>query len=625
MAEARTAHLTLTDAAGTGVYGLPIYHEKGERALKFSPRPSQPSDPQQPWRKAIHPWDGGIGQDRLGPNPDTYSWGSIDASYKGMLLGSPDLTAYTNANIATPTKAVEFNSLVFFLGWQYMFYYDPAALTITQDNDFGAGKAAVDMAVFNSELVVAMGESEKLYTRNTAGTWTQATDNTFAIALGVVNSQLWRAESTNKISNCITAPRTLTSWAPASPNQYTVGDTTYAINTIIDYNGSIYVGKGDGMYSVDPTFKFNVQTPQLKVWPHTDNCKGTFVAHGALWIPSAAGLLRIKGSSSKVLGPEVTRRPNYQYWVRGGVEFAGVIWIIATDQLGVEAARIIKMVRDQWDPNSYVYHEVLQSSNLASRFIMVTTKGTNPQIVHGYTATGIGVEILARGAGRDIDDANYRWETSSILETGHVMLGEDLSIASVIQGVEVTLIQPHANDQVTISISDDLETQSYATNFKSETAAGTAIITGQTTYATVRRSLTTPISAHVVSVKVAMTQTTGTSKQIIREIWLYGWSRPYIVDEITVAIPCDGLSLNAFGGAIGKSPEELYNLFRGWYNTSEILTIELPDYAESDTVKVLVSAVELTEQTPLAGEGEQSITRRILAVKLQRLFPLGLA
>ena len=622
MAEARTAHLTLTDAAGTGIYGLPIYHEKGERALKFSPRPSQPSDPQQPWRKAVHPWHGGIAADRL-ERANTYIVGDCDASYGNMLLRAPRAYSVTMTNGNLPSKAVEFNSLVFLLGGRYMYYYNPAAGTVTEDKDFGAGKAAIDMAVFNSELVVAMGESEKLYTRNTAGTWTQATDNTFAIALGVVNSQLWRAESTNKISNCITAPRTLTSWAPASPNQYTVGDTTYAINTIIDYNGAIYVGKGDGMYAVDPTFKFNNQTPQLKVWPHTDNCKGSFIAHGALWMPSSSGLIRIKGSSSKVLGPEKTGKPGYRFWVRGGLEFGGIIYLLVTDEAAALGTAIYKMVRDQYDPNLYTYHEWGVFDTTKGYCITVSTVGTNPQLIYGL-GNNVNYIKLGRAGGRDVDDANYEFDSSSTFESGLMQLTEDLSIPAIIQGAEILLIQPHAYDQVTLSVSDDRETQSY-TLLYSETASATAIITGQTTYAMVRRFLITPLEAQLASVKVASANTSATSKQVIREIWLFGWSRPKVVDEITVAIPCDGLSLNAFGGAIGKSPEELYNLFRGWYNTSEILTIELPDYAESDTVKVLVSAVELTEQTPIPGEGEQSITRRILAVKLQRLFPLGLA
>ena len=625
MAEARTAHLTLTDAAGTGIYGLPIYHEKGERALKFSPRPSQPSDPQQPWRVPLHPFDAGITGDGKIINPRGYGKASADATYPGKLLHPPKANSVTVTNGSNPSKAVEFNSLVFFLGGRYMHYYNPADNTVTQDKDFGVGLAAVDMAVFNSELVVAMGESEKLYTRNTAGTWTQATDNTFAIALGVVNSQLWRAESTNKISNCITAPRTLTSWAPASPNQYTVGDTTYAINTIKDYNGAIYVGKGDGMYAVDPTFKFNNQTPQLLRRPHTDNCKGSEVMQGALWVPSSAGLIRIKGTQSKVMGPEKSNRRGLRPWVRGMAEFKDAIYLLVTDEQSATNTAVWKMVRDQYDPNLYTYHELIRpSSTTKGYFLFITSVGTNPKMLHGY-GNNIFHYTMGRGGGPDIFDSNYEYAADMEIELGLVQMAEDLSIPVVVQGIEVMLLQP-AGISATLTASYRAGTDDGAyTAFRDETAAGTTTITGATVYTLKRMFAQTPVEANTIAIKLVGSITAGDTTQTIRELWLFGWSRPKVVDEITVAIPCDGLSLNAFGGAIGKSPEELYNLFRGWYNTSEILTIELPDYAESDTVKVLVSAVELTEQTPLAGEGEQSITRRILAIKLQRLFPLGLA
>ena len=143
----------------------------------------------------------------------------------------------------------------------------------TVDKDFGSGNAGVTMAVFNNQLIVGMGESVKIWQRDTSAVWTQATDSTFAIALGVVGNKLWRAESINKLSNCITAPQTLASWTPASPNQYAVGDTTYGVHTIIDYGGVPWVLKDDGAYAPDTNSQFFNQAPQMANWPHSDNGK----------------------------------------------------------------------------------------------------------------------------------------------------------------------------------------------------------------------------------------------------------------------------------------------------------------------------------------------------------------
>lgn len=626
MPDARADILSITDAS-SAVYTLPIYTESGRKGLKFTPRPYQPSDPKYPWRVPVHPFDGGVAADRLNGPPDTYTDSSdVDASNKGILVPSPLSVAVTLTNGNFPTKLVEFNSLIFILGGRYMYYYNPADNTVTEDKDFGVGKAAVDMAVFNNELVVAMGESEKIYTRNTAGTWTQATDNTFAIALGVVNSLLWRAESTNKISNCITAPRTLTSWVPASPNQYTVGSTTYAINTIIDFNGQVWVGKADGMYSATSTWLFENQTPQLVRYPHTDNCKGAFVAQGALWTPSAAGLLRVKGGTSLPFGPEKTEKPTYRFWVRGGIEFNGFIYLSVEDKAASGLNKIYKMIRDQYDPNKYTYHELI--GNLASQVsggIIVTTVATNPKLVFGHGQTSVRYAILGRGSGRDIDDGNYVFANTCSIITGLMSLSEDPNIPAIIQGAEVLCIEPHANDEIAVHISVNRETDSFAVTY-SDVSAGVAAITAQTTYGMVRRYLATPTEAQMASIKVITNNSNNSSsKRIIRGIWLFGWSRPKIVDEIEILIPNDGLTLNALGGTAGKSIDELYQKFYDWFDTSEILTVELPDYDEDVTVKCLVSGVEMTDSATLPGYNEVAQNQRVLSVKLQRMFPLGLS
>ena len=621
MPDVRPDHLSITDPS-SNYFGIPIYSENGKKALKFSARPSQPADARHPWRVAVHPWSGGLAEDRLNDNPDTYARGDVDASNEGRIVHPPKHNAVTLTNGTTPYKMVQFNSLIFILGGRYMYYYNPANNTVTEDKDFGVGKTAVDMAVFNSELVVAMGESEKLYTRNTAGTWTQAVDNTFAIALGVVGSLLWRAESTNKISNCITAPRTLTSWAPASPNQYTVGDTTWSINTIVDFNGQIWVGKADGMYAADTTWKFENQTPQLKVWPHTDNCKGSTVAQGNLFVPSSSGLLKLKNGRSINVGPEKSNRYNFRFWTRGVVEFNGVLYAIVTDEGAQAFTFICKMIRNPYEQDKYVYHEWCRLGSTTKGYaIIVTTVGTNPQLIvtHG---NDIKYVLLGRGGGIDISDTNYIVGTSLQLESGLMYLTEDLSIPAVIQGVEVLLIQPSGSSgSVTVSYSVNRENPSY-TNFEGETA-GTSAITGQTTLAMVRRYTTAPVEAQTAWVYITGTQTANNTPQVIREVWLFGWSRPKIVDEITVVIPNDGLTLNAFGGAVGKSIDQLYQQFYDWLDASTILTAELPDYDEDVTVKVLVSGVEMTELHTIPGYEETAISQRVIALTLQRLFPIG--
>ena len=332
MAANRAGGITVVDSDGTRRRFALSPTGKGGRGVAIQSRAWEPGDAQQAWRVPLHPWDAGLNSDRLS-NKRSYAKANADTSYNGLLLPPPLVTSVTMTNAILPSKAKEFDGVLFFVSGRYMYYFNPVTNAVVEDKDFGASKAAVDLEVFNSQLVVAMGESEKIYTRsigintsgtadaavsstdttltdtrlaltvnayigatvtcnsktmvvtsNTAtvftgaswsggsnpgngnawsiaGTWTQASDATYAIALGTVGARLWRAETTNRVSSCTTAPRTLTSWTPAGSSAYSVGDSTYAINTIIDYGGVAWVGKADGMYSPDPASRFSNQTP----------------------------------------------------------------------------------------------------------------------------------------------------------------------------------------------------------------------------------------------------------------------------------------------------------------------------------------------------------------------------
>lgn len=413
--------------------------DRGGVGLVIEPQPWEPGDPLRRWRIPLHPWEGGLNIDRLTNNPTTYAQANADASNKGELLFPPYVATASSGDVPNwdgAEKAVLFDGKMFFIGGRYLYYYNPATRTYTEDKDFGSGKASVDGAVFNGELVIAMGETEKIYKRSlgtntsgtadaavtstdttltdtrlsltvdgyvgatvtcnsktmvvtsntattftgsawsggsnpgngnswsVAGTWTQASDATYAIALGVVGSYLWRGESVNKVSNCASTPLTLANWIPASPNQYTVGDTTYAVNGIVEYGGIPWVGKGDGVYAPDSQGRFKNQTPQLARAPHAENTVGMFIAHGALWVPSSSGLFQVRAGRSRKKGPEITYRPNYRFWVRGGVEYGEHIYLITTDESGSYSSSIIKMTRDDHDltGNEYIYHELVTGS-----------------------------------------------------------------------------------------------------------------------------------------------------------------------------------------------------------------------------------------------------------------------
>jgi len=635
MPDNRASSIRVSD--GTFDKYLPVAHDEFKREVAISSRPYQPGDPTQPFRIAVHPWSGGLGMNRLNqPFPNTYIRLVGDSSKPGALLHAPlfkSTSLTTGGSVGTIEQYVNFGSLVFIRGnGQFLWRYDPVFDTYTLDKDFGSGKSAVDMCVFNNELIVAMGETEKIWKRasGSGGAWTQATDNTFAIALGVVGSLLFRAESVNCLSSAITAPLTLSSWAPSSPNQYTVGDTSWPIINIIDYQGATWVGKGDGMYSVDPTFEFHNQTPQIKTWPHDRNTKGAFTAHGSLWVPSIAGLLRVRVGSSLVAGPELANLQDTRWQVRGGVEFGkDIIYLSATKSTGPfsggqDVVCVIKMMRDPADIDRYTFHELAEvASSVGLSTIHVSTVGDFPNLYTSWSTRSL-VAKMGRAAGLVMEDSDYLFTLTMTMETGLIQATQDTGMVSLLEGVEVTLQQLSASNELDVEYKVN-NTGNYAYFF--QTSALDASITGQTARGTVARYTLTPVEFSVVELRITGSTAGGTNtyalRQEVYEVWLIGHNRPKNTDLLRIGFINDTVSLTSSGRASGLSIEDMYTQFRTWQNASTVLTLEVPDYDEAITSKFVVVGV-YTEDTHISPHGnERGVSGRVLRVDFARAFPAG--
>src|SRR3990167_6911590 len=469
----RSNLLKITDESGT-ISRFPMMPTgKGGQGYALQTRPWEPGDPASRWRIPLHPWKGGVNVDRLRGTP-THSKANADTSHDGMLLFPPLVNSVALTNGSAPAHAVSFDGLLFIVGGRYMYYYNAATGAATEDKDFGASKAAVAAVAFNNELIVAMGESEKIWKRSigvntsgtanaavtttnttlvdtrlaltvdayigatvtcdsktmvvtsntattftgaswsgggnpgdgdawtVAGTWTQASDATYAISLGVVDNKLHRAETKNRLSSCAGTPLTLANWTPASPNQYYVGDSTYSIHTIADYGGIPWAFNDLGAWAPDPQSRFKNQTPQLRNAPDSDNGRGAFTGFGFLWVPSVSGLFRIRPGESKKRGPEITNRPGYRFHVHGGVEWGEALYLLVSDHAAAGNTAIYKVVPDHegLTGHDYIYYEwcQLDGTDETASMIAVTSSGTNPQLVVGY-ANNLRYIKLGRGGG----------------------------------------------------------------------------------------------------------------------------------------------------------------------------------------------------------------------------------
>lgn len=704
--------LKVTDEAGA-VRFFPLAPQKGARPFTVQTKPWEPGDPTTPWRIPLHPWIGGVNVDRLGnlgsASPSgrhsTHSKANADTSNAGMLLFPPLVNSITLTNGNAPSKIVQFASKLFVLGGRYMYSIDPTNNTAALDMDFGAGNAAVDFAPFNSELIVAMGETTKIWKRqstasnatsgtadaavttgnttltdtrlalqvnawiggvvtcngktmtvtsNTAtvftgaswsggsnpgngnawsatGFWTQATDATYAIALGVVDYRLWRAETTNRLSNCSGTPLTLANWTPASPNQYYAGDATWPVVTIVDFGGIPWVGTGIGMFAPDPQSRFKNQTPQLRNAPDSSNCVGAFVAQGALWVPSPSGLFRVIPGQSKKRGPETTNRPGYRFHVRGGVEYGDFIYLLVTDDAAVGYTAIYKMARDYegYSGRDYRFYEwaQLDGTTATGRCIAVTTVGTNPELFAPY-GNNMRWIALGRGGGRDIDDPNYNFGLAMSLETGVMLPGPDMAVLSTLTGVDTVLDYSRAGESLTVAYAMDRlkDSDSFTSLLTTAEGGGTAPIATTTNYQKVTRYAAANVAGQFLEVQFTgtLTSAAGTTRPVIREAWAFGYSHPATTDVVELVIIAENTAMvNGLRTGIGRV--ECGRLWRDWKNRGIELTVDLEGYDRLHTTRFVVGDVQEVSQDARPGQygGLDTDETALVNVRLIRVDHAG--
>ena len=645
--------LTLTN--GNETYSFVIAPNDAGKLVTIATKSWEPDDGQIYWRVALHPWSAGLSRNRITPTIGldgrlraaqglTYAKANADASYPEFLtappkfndLGSPITINYYNtasqltfggtyyggrtyAGAGSVSSDINrayrnFNGKAYFAGGQYLYSVD-ASMNFATVKDFGAGKVVYDIEVFNNELVIAMGESEKIWTMDIDETFPQASDNTFAIALGRVGENLWRGHDTNQISNCITAPLTLSSWVPADPNEYVAGDETWSITDILDVGGAAAVVRPDGVFFPDDQSVFHNQTPQLADYPHPDNGKGAFMAWGVLFVPSASGLLQVTYGNSTPVGPELSGRPDFRFWVRAGVEWNGAVYLVCEDVAAESPSFICKMLPQSGARGPYTYHEYLRFSNVEENHVLlVYTTPTNPVMITS-NSSGLHYWKMGRGSGPDIDDSNYEFGTVYELETGEFIASEDRAVIVDLVGVKVIAKQPADG---TIQISYDLDRSGQWTPmYTGQHNDGVAAIADSGVFS---RTVFAPpnTKGHLPNIRINGTlpnNTLGTDRPEIYEVWAFGSAHPESIEIIELGI------VNDRGARVSGSHQPRVSNTLDLLHDLQDLTLQarIPGYSERKPVYVRILGIEDISVDWLR-EGERDIPVSVTKVTFARVL-----
>lgn len=183
-------------------------------------------------------------------------------------------------------------------------------------------------------LALANDQSMQTWSGLTGNIWDTTTFAGFsATKLGTYNNLLVFAHDRNALNvyDGVTAP--------SATKSIEVGTATFEIRNMVAWDGSLWVGKDDGLYQVTIPAGFPttgsmtcVKVVDLLDVADSTNFAMMLVHHGDLFFTCNNGILRY--TSSKILTPvapdtALDQAPNQRVVFRAGVSALGALWVIA--------------------------------------------------------------------------------------------------------------------------------------------------------------------------------------------------------------------------------------------------------------------------------------------------------
>lgn len=148
--------------------------------------------------------------------------------------------------------------------------------------------------------VGALGTAAVWQQLETPDTWTAGPAGEEAIAFRVWRNELVRA-NVNVIAKCATTPTTGGNWGA----EYEIGDSGFSITDMV-VNGSIlFVGKTNGLYSIDESLQVRNELPDLEAVVDDNNFLGMESAQGEVLCPHKNGLIRYTPGAYAFAGAEL--------------------------------------------------------------------------------------------------------------------------------------------------------------------------------------------------------------------------------------------------------------------------------------------------------------------------------
>jgi hypothetical protein len=380
-------------------------------------------------------WRGGMGQKNKFTINDMFSGGqNIDTREPNMAFLGPKINVVgALADTAIVSEFFNEREYVASATKVYKLSVDNTTwvlvLTIT-------GDTIECMGQYDGKIFVGLTAGKYWYsTTGESGAWTQCTLN-FAVAHCFCVAPPF--SGTKDIFVLATRPNIVrTSLSPLNAGTgwvdppYYIGDENSDITSVFVLNGTLFIGKEDGLYSLGtdgrpvalmPEFKQKRDTTNFKFWTHWQS-----VFYGSL----AGDIVEIIGGSGSLfsvdyMGP-LERSPE--------LAMIGSVKGLAADDknvyalLLVSSEYIIYTGRERHDDKFGLRWEwvpyISLSTNACSAIKVMQRDGENPKLWFGY-GTDMANIVLSRSPNYPLGDSNYRFCPQGYLSTSYFDANYDI-------------------------------------------------------------------------------------------------------------------------------------------------------------------------------------------------------
>jgi len=462
----------------------------------------------------------------------------VDARFPEMLIPGPYVTVVSTGLSENVTRFAEIGGKLLFLAGRYVKEF-ASNDGINAERDLTAGKAGVDMEVFNDCLYVGMafGAGDFIHKRTAAGAWSQDND-VQAGYMTVAKDRLCAQVSVRKVSwvQGDDDPMDLTKWG----GSYTVGESTSAITTLGALEDLLYIGKQDGLYAMDEDGIAPALTPELRAYRHADNCRNLRPWHGTVWVPHLRGLLEYRSmgeqgnvvrsaqpardclSENPVRG-RITALAGDDRWLYAALYNGTDTYLLAGRETTEQEAPLGRLI---WHPLAKVAGKRCDAMHISGLW----TNPTNPRLFLGAGAD-VAYIILPRDTDNPLADANCLFATS-----GHLCYSSNDSgvpaTTKLYKSIEIDVEDADAYDYVEAF---------YRVDASGWTNAGRAATPGVTTFELDPYG----IAGKTLEVRLNLVLASNTGRVKVRPVVARAAERPKTVDVITAVIRCsDGLRRN---------------------------------------------------------------------------------